>query len=383
MGLFFIFDAGYARSIQKGWGDIPPEFMGQLKYVGFAVAAWIMGSSVKAEKWSRYSKIVWIVSLLGLVAVKVVGSTMNGARRWVDLGPFNIQPSEFVKIAAILYLAGVFADRKPWPEKMPRCKDWAHWLDKVAIPKLVRCLPAIWVLVAVGLIEKEPDLGTGAVVAATAFCMFCLGGASKKTLLVGAVLGLMGCAFLVKQEPYRMERILSHTSRWDAKNVDDQSYQTVQSELAMATGGLIGVGPGAGRAKHVLPAPTTDFIMTTVAEEFGLVGALTVLSVLCALVLRLLMLAQRTTAPFQRLVLAGTACWLGIQTCVNMMMANGFAPAIGIPVPFLSSGGSSLVALWLALGICNSVLAPVPAKEVANASSRNGWRDRRTHLSRA
>lgn len=180
-----------------------------------------------------------------------------------------------------------------------------------------------------------------------------------------------------------MERITSHTARWSAKNVDDQSYQTVQSELAMATGGVLGVGVGAGRAKHVLPATTTDFIMATVAEEFGLVGALAVMAVLAGLVLRLLMLAQRTAAPFARLVLAGTACWLGIQSCVNIMMANGFLPAIGIPVPFLSSGGSSLVALWLVLGICNSVLAPSPAKEVGYAPRADRWRDRRTRLSRA
>lgn len=379
MGLFFIFDAGYARSVQGDRGVLPPEFMQQFKYIVASCVAWVLGTSIGKDKWQKGSWVVLLINFGLLFAVMAVGTSMNGAKRWV----FGVQPSEFMKIATVVYLASVFANRKPWPKLSPR-RDWAHWLDTVMLPKLVRCLPGFLILAAVMLIEKEPDLGTGAVVAVTAFSMFILGGVSRKTLVVGVLLGLLGAYVMVRQEPYRWDRIVGHMHRWEAKNVDADSYQTVQSELAMATGGVFGVGVGAGRAKHVLPATTTDFIMATVAEEFGLVGALAVLGVLAALTMRLIYLAQRAASPYARLVLGGVACWFGIQTCVNVMMANAFMPAIGIPLPFFSSGGSSLVALWLAIGVCNSVLAPAPEKkEVEGAIDSNRGRDRRPHLSRA
>ena len=154
----------------------------------------------------------------------------------------------------------------------------------------------------------------------------------------------------------------------------------------MASGGLFGVGIGNGRAKHILPATTTDFIMATIGEEVGLVGSLFVLSIIGAIVWRLKWLASRATDRFASLVLFGTAAWIGIQACVNVMMANGFLPAIGIPLPFISSGGSSLVALWMALGLCQSVLAPQPepvVEEEARETDRNRRRHGRARLSRA
>jgi cell division protein FtsW len=295
-----------------------------------------------------------------------------------------LQPAEFAKLTSVLYLAGVFANRKAWPKKIKPRKNFAQWADTVAVPKMLRAAPIVWVLLAALLIEAEPDLGTAAVVGFTAFLMMFVGGVTRKSLVVAVLLCVLGLTAVVVKEPYRLERITQHSDRWSQDNVDDTDFQTDQAETAMASGGAFGAGLGNGRAKHVLPATTTDFIMATVAEETGLFGSYILLAVLAALVLRLLRQAALTHDPFARMVLTGVAGWIGIQTCVNMMMANGFLPAIGIPLPFISSGGSSLIALWFALGLCQSVLAPKPLTvEEGHALTDHGWRDRRAHLSRA
>jgi cell division protein FtsW len=239
------------------------------------------------------------------------------------------------------------------------------------------------VLAAVILIEKEPDMGTGAVVAFTAFCMMILGGVSKKSIVLATAIAALGVIGMIKQEPYRLERITNHAKRWEAGTMDDTGYQTVQSEVAMASGGFFGTGPGSGRAKHVQPAATTDFLPSTIGEEFGFVGMMLTLGILCLLVLRMLALATKAPTKFGSLVLSGCAAWIGIQATVNVMMSNGLLPAIGIPLPFISSGGSSLIALWMALGICQAVIAPQTAEEVEIAPNRHRRWHRRSRLSRA
>ena len=229
LGLVFIWDAGYARSLQKGVGYMPPEFRQQVIYLIPAfIASWIV-SRIHADKWLKASKILWLFSLVLVAAVEVVGTTQNGATRWLTIGPVNLQPAEFAKISTIVYLAGVLANRPAWPTK--RYKDIATWLDTTTVPKLKRCLPGLWVLLCIFLIEKEPDMGTAAVIAATAFAMFVVGGVSKKTLIVMVLLGGAASGALVWKESYRMQRIIHHNDRWQLKNVDDISYQTVQSEL--------------------------------------------------------------------------------------------------------------------------------------------------------
>lgn len=384
LGLLFVFDAGYPRSIAAGRAMIPKEFIMQAIFLPIAIVASAFCAGVRPEKWKKIAKGLWWISFASLLLVyfPVIGKTMNGASRWVGFGPVMIQPAEFVKVTCILYLAAVFADRKPWNNKI-NYRNRIEWADRVMVPKLVRMMPAFAVLVAVILIEKEPDMGTGAVVAFVAFCMLFLGGVTKKSLIAATCIAALGVFAMVKQEPYRLERIAQHAHRWDKGTMDDTGYQTVQSELAMASGGIMGTGVGTGRAKHVQPAATTDFIPATIGEEFGLFGMFLTIGVLAALALRMLALSAKAPTKFGSLILSGTAAWIGIQAAVNVMMANGTLPAIGIPLPFISSGGSSLIALWMAVGLCQSVIAPQPAEEGELAPSGNRWRHRRARLSRA
>lgn len=385
LGLLFVFDAGYPRSIAAGRGAIPREFLMQAVYLGAALIATYFCAAPRPDRWKKLARVLWWVSLASLLFVffPVVGVTMNGASRWIKLGPLgNIQPAEFVKFTCVLYLAAMLADRKAWPSRI-KFHNRVEWADRVMMPKLARLLPGFLVLAAVALIEKEPDMGTGAVVAFIAFSMLYLGGVSGKSLGVAILLACLAVFMMVKAQPYRLDRIVNHAHRWEQGTMDDTGYQTVQSELAMASGGVVGTGIGTGRAKHVEPAATTDFIGATIGEEFGFAGMLIVVLVMGGLVVRLLALSAKAPTRFGSLILGGCAGWIGIQSAVNIMMANGTLPAIGIPLPFISSGGSSLVALWMAMGVCQAVVAPQTAEEGALAPSPDGRWNRRTRLSRA
>jgi cell division protein FtsW len=262
-------------------------------------------------------------------------------------------------------------------------------VDTVASAKLKRWLPAVWVLLGILLIEKEPDMGTGLVMATSAFAIAALGGATKKSLLAGVAMAVVLCGFMLVAQPYRWTRIVNHFQRWEQRNIDDSGYQTVQSEIGMASGGVNGVGSGAGHAKHLMPATTTDFVMATVAEEYGFIGSITVLGLLGSMVIRLLHRASQIKDRFAMLTLTGIATWFGFQGCVNLLQANGTLPPIGIPFPFVSSGGSSLLALWAAIGVTEAIAVTRPApshavvEEAPNAAGSDRRRDGRTRLSRA
>lgn len=247
-------------------------------------------------------------------------------------------------------------------------------------------------------IEREPDLGTASVVLMIMFGMFVLGGVSKKSLAMIAAAGVAGLAMLAVMQPYRLERITNHPHRWDKGNVDDIGDQTTYSESAMAAGFAVGVGPGAGAAKHVLPARMTDFIMATIGEEFGVIGSLCLIALMGAITWRLFTLGQEQLARshteedsqkkadhrFAYLVLSGLAVWIGVQSAVNVVMANGTAPPIGIPLPFFSAGGSSLIALWIAVALANRcAFTGQVVEEVGSEGRRLGWRNRRARLPRA
>jgi cell division protein FtsW len=384
MGLVFVFDAGYARSLRDGYGVVPREFWMQVLYAALGLGAFWVFSRTRAETWQRLARPLWFLTVisLALVLVPAIGFEMNGASRWFKFGPATVQPAEFAKITVVLYLAAVFANRKAWPAKVKAPRSFALKVDTVWIPKVRRAMPAVWVALALLLTELEPDLGTGFIIAVTAFALLWAGGVSRRSLAWCLGLAAFAIFVVVQVQPYRLDRITTHFDRWNPANVDGTAYQTVQSELAMASGGILGVGMGAGRAKHVMPAATTDFVAATIGEEFGFLGWLAAAGVLGALSFRLAVRAQKAPTKFGQLVLLGVGAWIGSQTVVNLMMANGSAPAIGIPLPFISSGGSSLLALWIAMGISQAALAPAKVKQEAPiASDRHGWRDRRTRIS--
>ncbi|MEJ5171882.1 MAG: FtsW/RodA/SpoVE family cell cycle protein [Fimbriimonadales bacterium] len=387
LGGLAIADAGYVRSLDRSQALFPRELT--MHVVGFVVGLglYLVVSRSSGAVLQRFALLAWIGCCALLVLTKTpLGVEMNEARRWVRLGPFQVQPSEFAKVGALLYLSAVLARRKPWHNRPIPLMPLPRWLDHVLVPKLGRAMPFLWVVLAAGLIELEPDLGTAAVLVSASYLLLVAGGVSRKSLLLLLAVGLCGATLLATGKSYRLERLTSHWHRWELSNMDDVGYQTVQSEIGMALGGFVSLDAGGGRTKRMIPAPTTDFIMATIAEETGFVGATAVIGLLAAIVWRLLWLARRAPTRFGGLFLTGVAGWIGIQSSVNVCMANALIMPIGVPLPFFSSGSSSLIALWLAMGAAQAVLRPVPQKaavEVEHAAGRDRWGHGRARLSRA
>ncbi|MFN3684307.1 MAG: FtsW/RodA/SpoVE family cell cycle protein [Fimbriimonadaceae bacterium] len=387
LGALAIVDAGYVRSLDKSQALLPREVA--MHGLGFLVGllGYLWVSRRSSAGLQRFALLAWLGCCVLLVLTKTpLGVEMNEARRWVRLGPIQVQPSEFAKVGALLYLSAVLARRKPWHNRPIPLTPLPRWLDHVLVPKLARAGPFLWVVAAAGVIELEPDLGTAAVLVCASYLLLIAGGVSRKSLLLLFAFGLLGATLLATGKSYRMERLTSHWHRWEQSNIDDVGYQTVQSEIGMALGGFVSLDAGGGRTKRMIPAPTTDFIMATIAEETGFVGAVAVIGLLGAIVGRLLWLARRAPTRFGGLFLTGLAGWIGIQTCVNVCMANALIMPIGVPLPFFSSGTSSLVALWLAVGAAQAVMRPVPQKaamEVEHAAGRDRWGHGRARLSRA
>jgi cell division protein FtsW len=378
-GLVAIWDAGYART----QGSVfPGELKNQAVYLVLALLAGWGCSRIPRKSWKWLGWVGLGLSVLALVAVQVIGVSIGGAQRWIGIGRFTIQPSEFIKLAAVMFLAATMAAHTPWQPPRKAFKNFGEKLDRVILPKFKRALPFLLVCGLAVAVERQPDLATGAMIVACGLGIIIVAGVSRKSLLWLGVAGVVLVGIAVVDEPYRLERFRVHAERWEAENRMDGGYQTIVSETALARGGVFGVGIGNGIAKHRLPAPTTDFVLATVGEEFGLIGVLVFVGVLGTVTWRFFWLALRAPDAFGRLALVGMGTWVGVQTCTSVMMVNGALPPIGIPLPFVSYGGSSLLALWMGVGLSMS-MAPqqTQKKEVETpATGSYGWRDRRPRV---
>ncbi|MCC6403011.1 MAG: FtsW/RodA/SpoVE family cell cycle protein [Fimbriimonadaceae bacterium] len=378
IGIFVVWDAGYARAVRDG-AVFPRELRNQSVSL---VAALIAGFVSSLIGTGRLRKLAWpvfgvVVALLALLFVPGAAQEIGGARRWFSIGGFLLQPAEFTKVAGLVALSFAISgrpDRKPAPRS-------AGYLRGQLLPRLRRSWPLVAIVLAAALIEREPDLGTAAVLLVSAFAVVWVGGVSRLSLALIVASGALLLAGMIAAEPFRIARLLNHGDRASEAYRLGTGYQPVISQEALQRGGILGVGITKGQAKKELPVPTTDFAMTTVAEETGLVGALTVLGLVGWLVSRLFLLGMRSRDRFATCLCAGIATWIAVQSAVNVMMVNGTIPPIGIPMPFVSNGGSSLVAIWLGLGLCTAALRG-HGKEVADASSGHRWRNRRARLSR-
>lgn len=383
LGLVAIWDAGYARTDGSAF---PRELRNQAIYLVLAIAACWGCTFIprKSWKWLGWAGVALSFGALVLVKVPGFGVTIGGAARWIKFGPVTLQPSEFIKLAAIMFLAAMMAAHKPWEKPRKAFRNLGERIDRSWAPKVKRAYPFFIVLGLAVMVERQPDLATGAMILASALAIIVVAGVSLKSLVTLAVFAILLAGFAVYEQPYRLERFRVHSERWEANNRLDGGYQTIVSETALANGGFSGVGIGNGTAKHRLPAPTTDFVLTTVGEEFGMVGVLVIVGLLATVTMRLFYLASRAPDNFARLALVGMAVWIGVQTCTNVTMVNGSLPPIGIPLPFVSYGGSSLLALWMGVGLSMSLAAKKPkTKEVDQpATGSYGWRDRRPRVSR-
>ena len=333
VGLVMVLSASSVTALYE-YGSSFHFFLRQAVWVAAGFIALAVATRVDYHQWRRLAIPLVAVTAVLLVAVLVVGREVNGAQRWLGTDYMSIQPSEFAKLALILFTADLLARR-------------ADKMDRTAVT--LRPVLIVLTLFA-ALVILQPNLGTMLLMAAIVFGMLFVAGTPFRSL--GGLLGLasVGAVALAMAAPYRRDRMLAVLDPWsDPLNT---GYQTIQSMVGIASGGLTGVGLGASRAKWgFLPFAHTDFIFAIIAEELGLLGAGVVILLFAALALIGLRAAIDAPDTFGRLLAAGITTWLVVQAVINIGSVVGVMPITGVPLPFVSFGGSSLVVTMVATGL--------------------------------
>lgn len=317
------------------YGDRFYFFTSQLMWVGIGTVVLIVATRVPYHWYRRYAIPIFVLSLIGLVAVLQIGVVRGGSRRWIELGSFgSIQPSEFAKFGVIVFLAMVMEKK----EKL--LTDFWHFLIPVAVS-----LGTVAVLIL-----RQPDLGTTLVIFGAAVTVLAVSAAPIRYVIAATAGGTALGTLLALGQDYRRARILSFLDPFGDKLGD--GWQVVQSQLALGTGGVFGVGLGASRARwSFLPNAHTDFIFAIIGEETGFAGGLIVLILFAWMTTVGIAISYRAPDRFGRMLAAGLIAWLSLQALVNIGGVVGALPVTGMPLPFVSYGGSALLTVMGAAGI--------------------------------
>ncbi len=317
----------------------------QIMWVVLGVGALLIFQKIDYNIWRRLAPILLLLNLFLLVAVFLpgIGYSYGGATRWIHIGPLFFQPTELLKPVLILYLAC-------WLEKKGQgVKDFAYGF-----------LPFVIMLsVIIILIMKQPDMGTMFVVSATAGVIFFVAGASIWQIGVGFISALFAFWELIKIAPYRMARFMVFLN--PSADPQGQGYHINQALLAVGSGGIFGRGFGQSRQKYLyLPQPLSDSIFAIMAEELGFIRSIIILGLFAFLAWQGFRVAQKAPDSFSRLVACGITCWITTQALINIGTMLGIIPLTGIPLPFISYGGSSLVTSMVGIGILLSIARRTP-----------------------
>jgi cell division protein FtsW len=348
IGLGSILSASSVPGIRET-GDGLFYFKRQLAWLVAGVAGMVLAALTPLRWWRKLAFPLFILTVVLLVAVLAGGVRSNGAQRWLPVGPITLQPSEMAKLTTILFLATIVS-RREW--SMHRLRDF---LWPVALS----------VGVVASLVIAQPDLGTTLLVAAGAFAVLVASAAPFGYVVGSAFLGSLAAFIAAYSSPYRWARV---TAFLDLQSDPlGSSYQAVQSLVALGTGGLWGVGLGASRARwSFLPNAHTDFVSAILGEETGLAGSLSVLVLFMLVTVAGTVIAARATDRFGRLLAIGITTWLTAQALVNIGGVTGVLPITGVPLPFVSFGGSALVTALVGVGVLISVARHQASIEVVS-----------------
>jgi rod shape determining protein RodA len=297
------------------------------------------------HRWVRIvAPLVYLASIGGLVLVLASGTTINGSRSWIDVAGMSIQPSEFAKLTVVIGMALLVAERVEGRRAG------------------VGAMEVVGMLIIAGgpaaLIMLQPDLGTLLVLSATVFGVLCVAGAPRRwlvVLLAGGVSGAVTAFAGHLLKPYQVDRFLAFTN--PGLDPRGAGYNTEQARIAVGNGGLFGQGlfDGSQTRAGFVPEQHTDFVFTVAGEELGLLGAGVLIALLGLVIWRALVISSLSTDVFGRLAAAGIACWFGFQAFQNIGMCLGIMPVTGVPLPFVSYGGSSMFAGMLAVGLLQNI----------------------------
>ena len=361
-GLVMVYSATSA-SAALGNGDPMSFLKRQAVYALLGIAVMLVVSRFDYHRLRYVAPPLLLVTLGLCAAVLVVAPEINGARRWFLLGPASFQPSELAKLALCLF-AAVYLARRPPPRT----------LGELARP--LGLLTAIFC----GLILLEPDLGTTITLCGMMLAIFVVAGVPARLLLGASVLAVGVGIAAIWVEPYRRARVFSFLDPWS--DAEGSGFQIVQAMIGIGSGGLAGEGLGEGVQKVLyLPEAHTDMIFAVVGEELGLVGSALVIGAFAAFAIAGFRIALRCRDPFGKLLAAGLTALVCGQAAVNLAAVLGIAPLTGIPLPFVSYGGSSLIVLLAGVGILLNIAVNGKVVE-ARVSDRSG-RNRRARPARA
>jgi rod shape determining protein RodA len=347
LGSLLVWSATKGREIATG-GD-PQSYLKRHLLnliIGLVLAA--VAASIDYRVIRAYTPVLYVLSLLGLCSVLAIGTTINGAHAWIVLpAGFEIQPSEFVKLALVLLLAMLLGEKRDTPRGV---------IEKPRDGDVVRAL--IFTAIPLGLIMLEPDFGTAMVIVVTLLGVIATSGAPTRWVVGLITAGvLFGGAVLEFHllKPYQEARLTAFANPHD--NLTTTGYNVDQAKTANASGGFLGKGlfHGPQTQGQFVPEQQTDFVFTVAGEELGFVGAGGMLLVFGVVLWRSLTIAARAPDNFGRLVAVGIVCWWTFQAFVNIGMTLGIMPVTGLPLPFVSYGGSSMFANMLAVGLLQNV----------------------------
>ena len=339
IGLVMVLSASSVTALHQQ-GTSYYYFERQLMWLGIGSVGFVIALRANLNRLRMLS---WplLIATLGLLLVVLlpgIGSNVNGSSRWIGVGMFSIQPSEFAKLAMLIFGADLLARRSAW----------IHDTRVTLRPVMVAfCALAL-------LIMLQPNLGTTIVLASITFSILFVSGVPMRPLLGWGAAGTAAACVAAMGQSYRRARILAFLHPWnDPLNT---GYQTIQSQVSVASGGWFGVGLGASRAKWgFLPYAHTDFIFAIICEELGMVGGLLVVALFVVLGFLGVRAGLQCADPFGRLLAIGITTWLCVQAFVNIGAVIGVLPITGVPLPFISFGGSSLLATMAASGILLNV----------------------------
>lgn len=354
IGSVNIFSATYISSIYENTG-----LLGYFtKHMGFLLFSMAIGVVLYRYDYRQLQKPhmlqrIMIVTLIGMVLVLVAGSVINGARRWIVIGPVSIQPSEFAKLAAIIWTSAKLSTMRKWGKA--RYNNPLTNLQGYVGERVGYMLPMlVWPIIFAVLTILQPDMGTTVLIFGFSFILIYLAGFDGRffggAFAVAGVIGFIAA----RMSPYRWERIQSWFDPWP--HAQDMGYQTVQGLLAVGSGGILGEGFMQGTSKYFyLPEAHTDFAFAVWAQEMGFVGAVFVVLLVVAFTYFGFRIANKSRDEFGRWLAMGITLLISGQALFNIAMVCGIMPVTGVPLPFISYGGSSLLMNFMAIGLLASV----------------------------
>lgn len=335
IGVVMVYSASAVAAFHD-YGDAYYYVKRQLIFAVLGIVSMLFMMNVEYTFWRKWAVPLLLIcfGMLLIVLIPGIGVVRGGARSWLGIGSFGIQPSEFMKLAMILFLAKLLA------EKHNQITQFTRGL-----------LPPLGIMgMAFGLIMLQPDLGTGAVMIGASLLVIYVAGA-KLTHLGGlALVGVFGFVGLIAAAPYRLQRITAFLDPW--QDPLGAGYQSIQSLYAIGPGGLVGLGLGMSRQKYnYLPEPQTDFIFSILAEELGFIGGALLILLFLLLIWRGMRTAMMLSDPFGSFLATGIVGIIAVQVLINIGVVIGLLPVTGVTLPLVSYGGSSLTLLLTALGL--------------------------------